>query len=170
MKKLSDYLGNELIISQKNFWKREYELRSGEELIGQMRYPKIFSLLAEHEIQNEIYEFYRPGIFNRNVDIRKKGYQNPFAHFKSAFFGNKGVLELQRGIKLNVKLGYFKRQFEIYLGENDLLISAQSKFSFKVRSVVSIEKRSEIIDENPWILMFGFYLVQLRKRRSGAAS
>jgi len=170
MKNISDYLGNELIIIQKSFWKRDYELLVGEELIGQMRYPKIFSQLAEHDIQNESYEFYRPGIFSRDVDIKKKGYQNPFAHFKSAFFGNKGVLELQRGVRLNVRLGLFKKQFEVYLGDNDLLISAQSKFSFKERSVVFIEKRSEIIDENPWILMLVFYIVQLRKRRSGAAS
>jgi len=170
MKKISNYLGNELIIIRKNFWKREYELRSGDEQIAQMRHPKIFSDLAELTIRNETVEFYRPRLFSRNVDIRKKGYQNPFAHFINNFLGSKGILELPRGIKLNIKLGFFKKQVEIFLGENDLLISILSRFSFKKRNDVIIEKRSEIIDEHPWIIMLGFYLAQLRKRNSAAGS
>lgn len=170
MKKISDYLGNELIIIQKNFWRREFKLCAGEEMIGQMKYPKFFSQLAEHDIQNQSYEFYRPGIFSRNIDIRQKGYENPFAYYKSNLFMSSGKLELPKGMNLNIKFGLFRKQAQFYFGENDLLVSILNKFSFKERSKVVIEKRSEIIDEYPWILMFGFYLVQLRKRRSGAGS
>jgi len=170
MKKISDYLGNDLKIIQNNFWKREYELRSGDELIAQMKHPRIFSDLAELTFQNENLEFYRPKLFSRNVDVRKKGYQNPIAQFRNNFFGRKGILELPRGVKLNMKFGFFRKQAEIFLGENDLIISILSRFSFKERSEVIINKRSEIIDEHPWIIMLGFYLSQLRKRNSAAGS
>lgn len=170
MKKISDYLGNDLKIIQNNFWKREYELRSGDELIAQMKHPRIFSDLAELTFQNENLEFYRPKLFSRNVDVRKKGYQNPIAQFRNNFFGRKGILELPRGVKLNMKFGFFRKQAEIFLGENDLIISILSRFSFKERSEVIIKKRSEIIDEHPWIIMLGFYLSQLRKRNSAAGS
>lgn len=170
MLKLSDYIGNELFISQKSIWKREFELRSGDELIALMYYPKFFGDRTELSIQNEVFEFYRPKFFSREVAVRKKGYENPFAHFTTNFFGRKGVLELPRGTKLNMKFGLFKKPAEIYLGENDLLISISSKFSLKERSKVVIEKRSEIIDEYPWIVMLGFYLAQLRKRNSAAGS
>ena len=46
MRKLSDYFGNELLIFQKSIWKREFELRSGDEVIAQMIYPKIFQPLG----------------------------------------------------------------------------------------------------------------------------
>lgn len=167
MKKLSNYIGSEFKIFQKSIWKREFELRSGDELIAQMIYPRFFSHMAELTIQNESYEFYRPKLFTRNVDVRKKDYQNPFAHFKSNFFRSKGELELPKGTKLSMKFGLFRKQAEIYLGENDLLISILSKFSFKERSKVVIEKRSEVIDEYPWVIMLCFYLTQLRKRNSG---
>ena len=170
MKKISDYLGNELIIIRKNFWKREYELRSGEEIIAQMKHPKIFSDRAELTFQNDIYEFYTPKIFSRNVDIRKKGYQNPFAHLENNFFGSKSMLELPRGNRLNMKFGFFRKPVEIYQGERDLLVSIQSKFSMKERSEVIINKRSETIDENPWIIMLGFYLAQKKRRNAAAAS
>ena len=168
MRKISDYIGNELLIVQKSIWKNEFELRFGEELIAQMKHPKFFSELVELTFQNEIYEFFRPKFFSREVAVRKKGYENPFTHFENNFWGSKGMLELPRGHNLNIKFGIFKKQTEIFLGENDLLVSILSRFSVKRRSEVVIEKRSEIIDEYPWIVMFGFYLSQSRKRSSAA--
>ena len=170
MLKLSDYIGNELFISQKSIWKREFELKAGDELIARMYYPKFFGDRTELSIQNEVFEFFRPKFFSREVAVRKKGNENPFAHFKNNFWGSKGMLELPRGNNLNIKFGIFKKQTEIFLGENDLLVTILSRFSVKRRSEVVIEKRSEIIDEYPWIVMFGFYLSQLRKRSSAVGS
>jgi len=47
MKKLSDYIGSELKIYQKSILKRDFELKSGDELIARLYYPKFFSDLAE---------------------------------------------------------------------------------------------------------------------------
>lgn len=166
MRKMSNYLGEELKIFQNSIWRREFELRSGNELIARLFYPKFFSDPAELNIWEESYEFYCPKFFKRDVDIRKKGYQNPFASFKNNFWGSKGVLELPRGVKLNIKTGYFRKQSEMYLRENEPLITIFSKFSIKEKSLVVIEKRSEVIDDHPWIIMFGFYLAVLLRRTS----
>jgi hypothetical protein len=168
MKKISNYFGNQLLIFQKSILKSEFELRTGDELIARLYYPKFFSDLAEVTLQEETYEFYRPKFFSRDVDIRKKGYQNPIAQFKNNFWGSKGVLELPRGIRVNMKFGVFRKQAEIYLGENDLVVTMLSRFSFKERSEVIIEKRSDVLDEYPWVIMLAFYLSQLRKRNSAA--
>jgi len=166
MRKISDFIGNELLIFQRSIWRREFELRSGDELIALMYYPKFFGDRTELSIQNEVFEFYRPNFFRREVAVRKKGYENPFANFKNNFWGSKGTLELPQGNNLNIKFGIFKKQTEIFLGENDLLITILSRFSIKRRSEVVIAKRSELIDEYPWIIMLGFYLSQVRKRSS----
>lgn len=168
MKKLSDYLGEELKIFQYSIWKREFDLLSGDELIAKLSYPKFFSDLAELKTGDEELEFYRPKFFKRDVDIRKKGYQNPFAHFKNNFWERKGALELPRGTRIIMKFGFFRKQAEIYLGENELLVSMFGRFSLRERSQIIIEKRSDIIDEYPWIIMLGFYLAQLMKRNSAA--
>jgi len=170
MKKLSDYIGSELRIYQNSILKRDFELKFGDELIARLYYPKLYSDLAELTFSEETYEFYRPKFFSRDVDIRKKGYQNAFAHFKNNFWGNKGVLELPRGIRMNMKFGYFRKQAEIYLGGNEPLVSILNRFSIKERSDVVIERRSEIMDEHPWIIMLGFYLSQLMKRNSAVGS
>lgn len=168
MRRLSDYIGKEVLILQKSIWKREFELRSGDELMEKLYYPKFLSDTAELSVRDDIYEFYKPRFFSRDVDIRKQGYQNPIAHFKNNFWGSKGVLELPQGVKLNMKFGLFKKLAEIFLGENNLMISILSRFSLKEKSEVIIEKRSDVIDEHPWIIMLAFYLSQLRKRNSAA--
>lgn len=168
MKKFSDYIGSELKIFQKSIWRRDFELKSGNEVIAILFYPKFFSNTAELSIRDENYEFYKPGFFSRDVDIRKKGYQNPISQFKNNFWGSKGVLELPRGVRLNMKFGLVKKPAEIYLGENNLLFSILSRFSLKEKGEVIIEKRSEVIDEHPWIIMLAFYLSLLRKRNSAA--
>jgi len=170
MKKLSDYPGIELKLHQNSILKREFELKSGDDLIAKLYYPKFLSDLAELTIWEETYEFYRPKFFSRDVNIRKKGYQNPFARFKNNFWGSRGVLKLPRGITLNMKFGFFRKQAEIYLGENELLVSILNRFSIKERSEIVIEKRSEIIDEHPWIVMLGFYLALLMKRSSATGN
>ena len=170
MKKLSDYIGSELKIFQNSILKRDFELKSSDDLIARLYYPKIISDLAELTVSEETYEFYRPNFFSRDVNIRKKGYQNPFAHFKNNFLGSSGKLELPRGARLKMKFGFFRKQAEIYLGDSELLASVLNKFSVRERCEVVIEKRSEIIDEYPWLIMLGFYLAQLMKRNSAAGS
>jgi hypothetical protein len=170
MRRFSDYIGSEFKIFQKSIWKREFELRSGDEVIAWLYYPKFFSDFAELTIQDKTYEFCRPKFFSRDVDIRQKGYQNPFAHFKNNFLGSKGILELPRGLRINMKFGFFRKPVEIFLGENDLLVSILNKFSIKERSEVIIEKRSDVIDEHPWIIMLGFYLAQLMRRNSAVGN
>jgi len=69
-----------------------------------------------------------------------------------------------------MKFGFFRKQAEIYFGEDDLIVSILNKFSIKERCEVIIEKQSEIIDEFPWIIMLGFYLAQLMKRNSAVGN
>jgi hypothetical protein len=63
-----------------------------------------------------------------------------------------------------------KKVAELYEGESDLIVTIFSRFSFKEKSQVVIERRSEILDDYPWIIMLAFYFSQLRKRNSAISS
>lgn len=167
MKKLSDYIGRNLLIYQKSFWEREFEFRSDGELLGLMRYPKFFSEMAECEIDKEKYTFKRPHIFSNDIEVRKQGYELPIAKMISNFFATKGELDLPRGKKIFMKFGALQTNAEIYIGENDLLATLYYKFSFKEKCKIEIEKRSEILDDYPWIIFLAFYFVQLKRRNTG---
>ncbi|MCW8809658.1 MAG: hypothetical protein OQK64_01745, partial [Ignavibacteriaceae bacterium] len=71
---------------------------------------------------------------------------------------------------LHCKSGKLKRPFEVYSSSDELLMVYVNKFSLKGRTTVTIEKRSELIDKYPWIIMLGWYVVlQNRRGRARAA-
>ena len=165
MNALSKYIGEDLILSQPSFFKREYEFRSSNELLARMYFPSFFSLTAVVEGFEEKYEIIRPSIWKTDLAIRKFGYDMSFASLTTNFFRSKGLIDLQNGKKLNLKFGLFKKSCQVFSEMDELLITFQNKFSIKEKNVLMIEKSSSLIDENPWVVMLVWYQVIQRNRR-----
>ncbi len=165
MNALSKYIGEDLILSQPSFFKREYEFRSSNELLARMYFPSFFSLTAVVEGFEEKYEIIRPSIWKTDLAIRKFGYDMSFASLTTNFFRSKGLIDLQNGKKLNLKFGLFKKSCQVFSEMDELLITFQNKFSIKEKNVLIIEKSSSLIDENPWVVMLVWYQVIQRNRR-----
>jgi len=165
MNTLSKYIGEDLILIQPSFFKREYEFRSSNELLARMYFPSFFSLTAVVEGFEEKYEIIRPSIWKTDLAIRKFGYDMSFASLTTNFFRTKGFIDLQNGKKLNLKFGVFKKSCQVFSEMDELLITFQNKFSIKEKNVLIIEKSSSLIDENPWVVMLVWYQVIQRNRR-----
>lgn len=170
MKDISEYFGEDLFLIQPSFFKREFELRSLNELIAKMSFPKFFSTNAVIDGLEEKYEIKQPSIWKSEIDIHKQGREMPFAKYTSNFWRTRGTIELPRGAKLNFKFGVFKKALEVSSSSSDLLVLFRNKISFKEKTIVSIEQKSEVIDENPWVIMLGFYVILQNKRGSAAAA
>jgi hypothetical protein len=170
MKPLSKYIGEDLILIQPSFFKREYEFRSSNELLAKMFFPKFFSLNAVVDGFGKKYEIIRPSFWKTETAIKKFGYDLTFATLTSNFFRTKGSIDLHSGKKLNLKFGAFKRVCEVFSESEELLIIIQNKFSFKDKNIVTIQKSSSIIDENPWmIMMIWYFLIESKKNGAGAS-
>jgi hypothetical protein len=169
MNVLSKYIGEDLILIQPSFFKREYEFRSSDQLLAKMYFPKFFSLTAVVEGFEEKYEIIRPSFWKTDIAIRKFGYDLTFASLTTNFFKSKGSIDLQNGKKLNLKFGAFKKSCEVFSEMEELLLTFQNKFSIKEKNVVTIQKSSTLIDENPWIVMMIWYLI-LENRKNAAGS
>lgn len=165
--KLSDYIGKSVTIQQVTPLKREYHLLAENKIIGEMKYPKLFSEKVECRIDKDVLEFKRPHVFSDQVLIKKQGYELPVASLDSNFFATKARLSLPRGQKILMKFGLIKTQAQIFREENDLLVTLYNKLSLKEKSQVVIEKRSEILDDYPWIVLLAFYFAQLKRRNTG---
>jgi len=169
MRLLSSYIGEDLILLQLSFFKREYEFRYSNELLAKMYFPKFFSLTAVVEGFEEKYEIKRPSFWKSEIAIRKFGYDLTFASLRTNFFKTKGSIDLQNGKKLNLKFGAFKKSCQVFSEVDELLLTFQNKLSLKEKNVVTIQKTSSLIDENPWVVMIIWYLI-LENRRNGAGS
>jgi len=166
MKKISEYIGEDLILIQPSLFKREYEFRSSNELLARMYFTSLFSLTAVVEGFDDKYEIIRPSFWKTDIAIRKYGYDMTVASLKTNFFRTKGTIDLQNGKKLNLKFGVFKKSCEVFSEAEELLIMFQNRFSFKQQNIVTVQKSSTLIDENPWIVMMIWYLI-LQNRKNG---
>ena len=166
MNALSKYIGEDLILIQPSLFKREYEFRSSNELLARMYFPSLFSLTAVVDGFEEKYEIIKPSFWKADIAIRKQGYDMTFASLKTNFFRTKGSIDLQNGKKLNLKFGAFKKSCQVFSESEELLIMFQNRFSFKQQNIVTIQKSSALIDENPWVVMMVWYQVIQRNRRN----
>jgi hypothetical protein len=169
MKTLSSYIGEDLILIQPSFFKREYEFRSSTELLAKMYFPKFFSLTAVIEGFEDKYEIIKPSFWRSEIAIRKLGYDLSFASLTTNFFRTKGSIDFQNGKKLNLKFGAFKKSCQVFSEMEELLLIFQNKLSIKEKNVVTIQKTSLLIDENPWVIMMIWYLI-VENRKNDAGS
>lgn len=167
MVQLSNFIGEELTLIQPSFRKREIELRKGDEVLAKMYFPKLFSTTAIIELLEEKYEIIRPSIWKKEIAIKKFGYDLTFASASTNFIRTKAKIDLQNGFIINLKLGKFNKSCQVLDESNELLILFRYKISFKEKMIVMIEKKSELIDKNPWIVMMAWYLL-LQSRKNGA--
>lgn len=169
MFQLSDFIGEELVLIQPSLFKREYEFKRADKLLAKMYFPKFFSTTAIVEGFGEKYEIIRPSLWKMETAIKKFSYDLTFASVSTNFFRTKGSIDLQNGKKLNLKFGAFKKSCQILDEMNELLILFHNKMSFKEKNIVTIEKQSDLIDKNPWIVMIVWYLI-LQSRNHGAVA
>ena len=167
MFQLSNFVGEDLLLVQPSLRKREYEFRRSEKLLAKMYFPKLLSTTAVVEGLRYKYEIFKPNFWKSDIAIKKISYDLPFATLSTNFFSTKGHIELQNGKIVNLKFGSFKKVCQITGQSEDLLLSIKSKLSFKDKNIVTVEKRSELIDNNPWIIMMAWYLILQTRKNSG---
>lgn len=164
MKTFSDYFGKTLHFVQPSIWKRTFELRDGDQVIGTLTYPKFFSVRAEANIFNTKWEFYEPKWWKNLIEIREAGKQLPIASFKPSVFKRREKLELPRGECLWLCGNLFRTTLEILDKYESRLVLLNKKMTMKTKYEIQFEKRSEILDNHAWVLLLIFY-VEINKNR-----
>lgn len=165
MKTLSDYFGNTLNFTQPSIGKRSFELRDDKEVIGTLSYPKFFSVRAEVKIFGRKWEFYEPKWWKQLIEIREIGKELPIASYKSPAFKKQGKLELPQGESVLLYSNFLSTTYEIRDKNESRLVLFKSKFGFRTKIEIQIEKRSEVLEKHPWILLLIIYVEINRSRR-----
>lgn len=170
MYQLSNLVGETLTFNQPSLMKREFELVSSKGVLATVIFPKLFSTRVVLKGFDDKWEIKSLSIWQKEFGIFKYGYQLPFAKYVSNFWKTKGTIELPRGTRLNCKTGQFKKPFDVYSSKGKLLLSYSNKFVLKGRTTVTLNERSEIIDNYPWIIMLGWYIILMNRRGRARAA
>lgn len=164
MKTFSEYIGEEIKFIQPSMFKRFHELRAGEELIGTMQQKGFFGMLWQVSILGENWEIYKPSIWRTALEIRKAGYEMPTATFNRDGLRSRGTVSLPMGAKLKIVPHLFKKYCEITNDTDDALVRIRMKIAIGDKAEVAVEKKSEVVDKYPWVIMLA-YIVALKQSR-----
>ncbi|MFA4922943.1 MAG: hypothetical protein WC557_01990 [Ignavibacteriaceae bacterium] len=162
MKQLTEYLNQPLRLKQVSFFKRFYELRTSEEIIGSMQIRGFFGNSAEvnftdkkpaSQAQRGEWEIYKPNLWKKDWEIRESGYEIPFARFERKFFRQASIVFLPVGEKVKIVFSPFRAKIEIQTEDGTCLIKMVNKFAWTDSSEVIVTAKSAIINKYPWLIM-----------------
>lgn len=169
-KKLSDYIGNTLLLTQPKFLKREYLLKCGEEIIATVNHPKWY--LSDFEVvwNKKKWFVYRPSIWRSAVEIKELDKELPIASYQKIRFKMEGIVNLPMGQQLKIFFKLFRGTYEIQNISGECLVLVKDKFSWKDVTEFHIQGRSELLDKYPWVILLAWYLSSQRKHSSAVAA
>jgi len=167
MKPISDYLGEKLFFDQPSMFKRFYELRANDGVIGSMQQKGFFGMKWDSSIQNKNWEIYKPSIWRSLFEIRQAGYEMPIASFAREGFRSRGTVTFPMGEKLKIVPHLFRGFTEIADERDECLVRIKSKASLREKAEVLVEKRSETLDKYPWIILLA-YIITLEQKHQAA--
>lgn len=165
MKTLSEFQNEKLRIVQPSLFKRTFELRSENELLSTLSYPKFFSrnAIVEGNLTGN-FEFYFPNFWKSQVEVRPIGNELAIAKYYNKIFSLSEVIELQRGERVILKSFAFRNRKEIQSETGETLIVFNFGVSVKFRVSLEIAKKSDLIDKYPWLIMLVVYLSDQHKK------
>jgi len=161
---LSNFVGETLTFNQPSRLKREFELVSSKGVLATMVFPKLLSTRVILEGFESKWEIKQLNILGREFGVFKYGYHLPLAKYVSNFWRTKGTIELPKGARLDCKAGKLKNPLDVFSSKGKLLLGYSNKFSIKNRTTVTINEKAEIIDNHPWLILLGWYVVVMNRR------
>lgn len=167
MKPLSTYRNQELQLIQPSQLKRECELRTSEELLLRSYFPKWNKSEAVVEGFGAKWIIRKPSIWKSDIEVCKDGFNYPIATYKGHAFKSVGVIQLQRGLRLSFESKVFKSIYTVFSDTNEVLIQVKQTGIFKKKTELTLgSRKTEIIDEYPWLPMMIWYIMLNNQRQS----
>lgn len=167
MKELSEYLNQPLRLKQVSFFKRYYELKTTEEVIGTMQIRGFFGNSAEVTFGDKKWEIYKPSIWKGGWSVRESGYETPFANLERKFFRKTNEVLLPVGEKVEIVYSPFRSKIEIQTEDGNCLIRIISKFAWTDSAEITITTKSPIVNKYPWLIMLAKLVAIERKQSRG---
>jgi len=142
--------------------KRAYELRTGDETVGHIRWPKLFGSLAEAEFEGHRWTFKRGGFLRPHVTVREESSGPDVAVLELSWSGS-GRLKMRDGARFRwERSGFWARRFAFADESGAEVISVKATFGLVRRTgVVDISADGARMPARGMLAMLGWYVIML---------
>jgi len=171
MEPISKMADQDLVWTQPNAFKEEYELRAQDALLATLKFRSAFGSLAVAETGNGCWTFKRVGFFSTRVSIRACDTETDMASFKNNTWSGGGTLEFPNGRSYRASTNFWQTRLEL-VSEYDQVVLSYSDIGgfFRRTASVQIESFASKIEELPMMVTLSWYLVVMMQRDSAAAA
>lgn len=170
MKSLLSFIETPLQWVQPSAFKPAYELRSGDDCLLVVRFPKFFSTAVIVEAAEGNWEMKRVGFWRQRIEIRREGDHLAFATCTmKGWAGNKGIVELPKGRRVSITSSWRTWRYEVASATGEPIMVLTNKIGFKPKAELTLHAKGASYPELPWITALVWYLVLLARRRAGHA-
>ena len=159
MKNLSYYRNQELTLVQPSLMKRECELVSPDGVLIKAYFPKWHKGEAVIEGFGGKWIVRKPSIWRSDIEVCKEGYNYPVAKYVGSAFMTSGTIELPRGVRLKFEYRVFKGIYTIFTDTSEELLVIKHKRSLKKKAVLTMGRKTDILDEYPWLPLLVWYIM-----------
>ncbi len=167
MKPLSSYRNQELRLVQPSQMKRECELHSPDGILLKAYFPSWRKSNAVVEGFDAKWIIRKPSVWRSDIEVCKDGFNYPIATYRGHIFKASGVIHLQRGLRLSFESKTFKSIFTVFSDTKEVLIQFKQTGVFRKKTELTLGRRkTEIIDEYPWLTMLLWYIMLNNQRQS----
>lgn len=158
-----------LIWKQKRFGVHDFELRSGNDLVGAMYWTKWFSDLAVAETAEGSWELDRPGFFRDRVVVCRRQTGKQIGLFDKGWFGE-GTLSLRGGRSMQwFRAKAFCNHWALSNEDDEVVLEIREGMRwFKHEADVVLHPGAERESDLSLLIMIGWYLVFMSIQDSAA--
>jgi hypothetical protein len=152
--------------SRPRFFRREYELRSGGELVATLGVRGVLHTSAVVESGEGAWTFTRTGFFRHGATIRG-GAEG--AEYRGDGWGRGGELTLASGRSFRLRVNFWMTLLEVTAGGGELLVAFRRRGLCGGAADVEILPAARALHELPLLVTFGWFLFVMLEQDAGAA-
>lgn len=169
MKPISEATDRPLRWNSLRWFKRDFELRAGDDCVGRLSFCSMWSYLATATSADEIWTFKRTGFWRPEITVRASGSDAEIAVFRYKTWEDGGCLEFRDGRKFRTTDKRWEKRFEIRSDRDEVLMSLRASAWTERSAEVELESEVERRLELSLLLLFGWYLAVLTRDEAGGA-
>lgn len=169
MQKVREAARAGLTWSQSSALRMEYELRSGEALVGTLKFRSAWGTLATAESGDGCWTFKRIGFWQRKVSVRVCGSDVDLAVFTNDTWTNGGTLEFH-GREYQATTNWWQTKLLFQIEEDKPLVRFHYGGVFRRSADVEITPAAREIEDVPILVMLGWYLAIMLDMDSSAGA
>jgi hypothetical protein len=169
MKTIRESIGQELIWVETKLLRREYELRSGNDVLARLRWERVLGFLATAQSADGLWTFNHKGSLRLSVTVQAAGSDSEIATFRAGWGGG-GFLQFPDGRRFRLaRLSFWRSEWAWMDADGRCLLRLKiTSASMNTVGRLEIDPTAVSVPDLSFLVLLGWYLTMVMSGFGGS--